>query len=262
MRLALAFALTFIAACTATGPGGVEAVLRVKTTEHLPFGDYDPVAIKGRQPVSLPVHGIDLSRHNKGVDFARARRAGIAFAFIKVSEGKDNRDVKFKRYWRAAARAGMARGAYHFYYFCATPEAQARNFIRAVPKGQRMLPPVLDVEWNPESPTCRIRPSRAKVVNRLKRFLDIVEGHYGVKPIIYTTVDFHRDNLSRGELPGYQYWLRSVTAEPERKYPRRPYRFWQYTGTGKVPGIEGPVDINAFNGTREDWKAWLAANRK
>ena len=92
--------------------------------------------------------------------------------------------------------------------------------------------------------------------------LDLQIRHYGQKPIIYVTVDFYEDNLSGGQLPGYQYWLRSVKAEPKYIYGKRPWVFWQYTGTGKIPGIKGKVDINAYRGSRADWKKWLAANSR
>ena len=96
----------------------------------------------------------------------------------------------------------------------------------------------------------------------MKRWLTKIERHYGQKPIIYVTVDFYKDNLSGGQLPGYQYWLRSVRAEPKYIYKGRPWRFWQYTGTGRVPGIAGDVDINAFNGSKSDWKNWVAGNTR
>ena len=59
---------------------------------------------------------------------------------------------------------------------------------------------------------------------------------------------FHREVLE-GELPGYNFWLRSVAAEPQEIYRDRPWLFWQFTTTGYVPGIEKPVDRNVFNGT-------------
>lgn len=239
-----------------------QPVERLTTTKHLKFGDHDPVVIRGKQPKEFPIHGIDVSRYNPSVNWRVAKAAGIEFAFIKATEGKDDRDPDFQRHWAGAARAGVPRSAYHFYYFCATPEAQARNYMRAVPKSQSSLPPILDVEWNPSSPTCKGRPEPKKVVSVLKRWLTMIERHYGQKPIIYTTVDFHADNLADGSLPGYQYWLRSVKAEPKFIYGKRPWVYWQYTGTGKVPGIEGPVDINAFNGSRSDWKRWLAKNKR
>lgn len=222
------------------------------------YGDEDPVKIKGRQPGVFDVHGVDVSRHNRAINWSELKKAGIKFAFIKATEGKDDRDPDFRKHWAGAARAGIHRSAYHFYYFCASPEDQARNYIRAAPRNERSLPPVLDVEWNPKSPTCKIRPPREKVVASLKRWLDIVEKHYGQKPIIYTTVDFHEDNLSRGELPGYHYWLRSVTAEPKYKYPGRPWVFWQYTGTGLISGATGPIDINVFYGSDAKWRSFVA----
>ena len=96
----------------------------------------------------------------------------------------------------------------------------------------------------------------------LGKWLKIIERHYGQKPIIYTTVDFHRENLAKGELPGYQYWLRSVTAQPRYKYPGRDWTFWQYSGTGLAKGFKGEVDLNLFNGNRAKWNRWVAANTR
>lgn len=240
----------------------VDEVVRLKTVNHLKYGDHDPVRIKGRQPKTYAVHGIDVSRYNTSIDWARVKRAGINFAFIKATEGKDDKDPSFDAYWAAAQRARIPRSAYHFYYFCATPEAQAKNYIRNVPKSAKSLPPILDVEWNPDSPSCTKRPPASEVVNRLQRWLTIIEKHYGQKPIIYTTVDFHEANLSGGALPGYQYWLRSVKAEPKFIYGSRRWFFWQYTGTGKVPGIKGPVDINSFYGSKSQWAVWLRRNQR
>ena len=118
------------------------------------------------------------------------------------------------------------------------------------------LPHVLDMEWTPHSKTCRLRPDGATVRAEAKRFLDILERHYGRRPIVYTTVDFHADtNIAR--LRGTEFWLRSVAGHPHKVYPKSPWRFWQYTGTGLVPGVEGPVDINTFNGHPETWVRWV-----
>lgn len=257
----LVFACALVGACTKK-EFDVDEVLRVKTVKHLKYGDHDPVKIHGRQPKAFSVHGIDVSRYNRSIDWRRTKREGIDFAFIKATEGRDDVDPSFSEHWRAAKRSGIPRSAYHFYYFCALPEAQAENYIRRVPKSQSGLPPILDVEWNPDSPTCKKRPSAAVVVNQLGRWLRKIEAHYGQKPIIYTTPDFYEANFSRGALSGYQYWLRSVKAEPKYIYGKRRWVFWQYTGTGKIPGIEGPVDINAFRGSRSDWNKWLVANRR
>ncbi|MEP1208608.1 MAG: GH25 family lysozyme [Rhizobiaceae bacterium] len=261
LNLMIVATATATAACTKQD-FNVDEVLRVETVHHLKYGDHDPVSIHGRQPKEFPVHGIDISRYNTDIDWRRTKKEGVAFAFIKATEGKDDVDPSFKNSWRSAKRVGIPRSAYHFYYFCATPEAQANNYIRNVPKSDSGLPPILDVEWNPDSPTCTKRPPASTVVNRLGRWLRKIEAHYGQKPIIYTTPDFYEANFASGALPGYQYWLRSVKAEPKYIYGKRPWVFWQYTGTGKIPGIKGKVDINAYRGSRADWKKWLAANSR
>jgi len=56
------------------------------------------------------------------------------------------------------------------------------------------------------------------------------------------------------------FWLRSVAAEPHEKYSGRHWKLWQFTTTGRVPGIKGPVDRNAFSGSRADWNRYLALN--
>ena len=105
-------------------------------------------------------------------------------------------------------QAGLKRGAYHFFYWCRTAGEQADWFIRNVPRVDGALPPVIDVEWNGES-SCKRRPSRAKVLEKMQVFMDKLERHYGQRPIIYTSPDFYRDNL-KGAFPDYPFWLRAV----------------------------------------------------
>lgn len=223
------------------------------------FGDADPVVWPGRTPGLYPVHGIDLSRWQEEVDWPTARANGVNFAFIKATEGGDHADPGFARHWRESAAAGVPRGAYHFYYFCRSAREQAAWFIANVPKEQGMLPPVLDLEWNGASRTCTNRPTPSEVRAEAMTFLNLVGRHYGLRPIVYTTVDFWRDN-ELWLLDGAQPWLRAVTRHPSEAYPGEQWTFWQYSGTGLVPGIRGEVDLNAFAGTPGEWSAWLARN--
>ncbi|CAD7023740.1 glycoside hydrolase [Pseudorhizobium endolithicum] len=222
------------------------------------FRDNDPVDFGGKHPHRHDIHGIDVSKWNGDIDWQAARKSGVSFAFIKATEGKDRIDSAFERNWRGAAAAGLPHAPYHFYYFCSTPDEQADWFIRNVPKAAVRLPPVLDAEWNHASPTCKLRPDATIVRASLQRFMDRIEAHYGKRPIIYTTVDFHRDNLV-GHFEDYHFWVRSTAAHPEDIYASRRWAFWQYTATGIVPGIEGNTDINVFSGTERHWQAWLAS---
>ncbi|WP_370402442.1 glycoside hydrolase family 25 protein [Sulfitobacter sp. JB4-11] len=255
-RLAL-LGLTSLAACgapirsTPPAPPGVLFPAR--------FDDADPVAFPSPRPARFAVQGIDAARFQTRVDWNTARANGVNFAFIKATEGGDLLDSAFKQHWRGAGRSGMWRGAYHFYYFCTEPEVQARWFIRNVPRRAGDLPPVLDMEWNPQSPTCAtVRPPAAEVQDQMRRWLAIVTAHYGQRPIIYTTPRFYEENRLSG-FGGYDFWLRSTARHVAEVYPGQRWRFWQYSSTGLIDGIAGEVDLNAFSGSREDWMAWVAA---
>ena len=54
------------------------------------------------------------------------------------------------------------------------------------------------------------------------------------------------------------FWLRSVAGPPRQVYPGQPWAFWQYSGTGAVPGISGHVDLNVFYGSAQDWGRFVA----
>lgn len=222
------------------------------------FKDNDPHEFGSRSPHKHEVHGIDVSKWNGEIDWKTVRKSGVSFAFIKATEGTDRLDARFHEYWRNASAAGIPHAPYHFYYFCATADAQADWFIRSVPKESMKLPPVLDVEWNPSSPTCKTRPAPEVVRSEMLKFMRRIEAHYGKRPIIYTSVDFHRDNLV-GQFKNYPFWVRSTAAHPAEIYSDRQWSFWQYTGTGVIPGISTPTDINVFAGSEKNWRQWMAS---
>lgn len=245
--------LLALASCTTTEYDLVE------TASVSPrFHDKDPQDFGVRTPQHHPIHGIDISKWQGDVDFVKARDSGVSFVFIKATEGKDRVDDNFSKNWRSAAAANLPYAPYHFYYFCSTADQQADWFIRNVPKSAINLPPVLDVEWNGASKTCTYRPSKVTAVAELQRFMDRLEAHYGKRPIIYTSVDFHRDVLV-GEFRNYHFWVRSVANHPSNVYADRRWAFWQYTSTGVVPGVPGECDINVFAGSQKNWKNWVAA---
>lgn len=221
------------------------------------FGDISPTAWEALSPGRYPVHGIDAARYQGVIDWRAARAAGVSFAWLKVTEGGDYLDPGWASNAPGARSAGVPVGGYHFYYFCRSPEEQAAWFIENVPKRSGDLPPMLDMEWNHLSPTCQRRPNPATVRAEILKFSDIVTAHYGTRPVVYTTPDFYEKN-GLGALEGLEFWLRSVKEHPSERYPGERWAFWQYTGTGVVPGIGGPVDLNAFAGDRSAWNAWLA----
>jgi lysozyme len=212
---------------------------------------------------TMPIQGIDVSYWQGYIDWNQVRAAGVRFAYIKATEGGDHLDPKFLDNWSAAERAGVARGAYHFMYWCRPANEQALWFMLNVPPDSDALPPVLDLEWNSRSKTCPGKVDRDTALQKIKIMLDAMEAHTGKRPIIYTDPKFHREVLE-GEFTNYHFWLRSVAAEPEDIYRERGWSFWQFTTTGKVPGVSGKVDRNSYNGTLADWDRvlkWLQAGR-
>ena len=219
------------------------------------FGDSDPHPWSGRGPNSYAIHGIDVSRYQGDIDWPQVKASGVSFAYIKATEGGDVADPRFTANWRGAQRAGVQRGAYHYFYFCRPAAEQARWFIKHVPRDPKALPPVLDMEWNPRSRTCTKRPDGRVVRAEARKFLALLEAHYGQRPVVYTTVDFFSET-GIGHLRGTEFWLRSVAGHPRQVYPGAFWRFWQYTGTGLVPGIAGNVDLNVFHDSPETWLRW------
>ncbi|RWX81719.1 glycosyl hydrolase [Neorhizobium lilium] len=220
------------------------------------FRDAKPMNFGRVSPRSLAVHGVDVSRWQGDIDWLRLRTQGANFAYIKATDGGDHVDPMFGTNWRKAKESGVKRGAYHFFYWCRTAGEQAEWFIRNVPRDPDALPPVIDVEYNHQS-NCKMRLSRAKILEKMQVFMDKLERHYGKRPIIYTAPDFYADNLD-GEFMEYPFWLRSVAAHPTKIYPGRRWVFWQYSGSGLTQGVEGKIDLNVFHGSESDWHNWVA----
>jgi lysozyme len=222
------------------------------------FRDAKPINFGKVSPGDHAVHGVDVSRWQGDIDWTALRAKGANFAFIKATDGGDHLDPMFKKNWREAKKAGIRRGAYHFFYWCRVASDQADWFIRNVPREEGALPPVLDVEWNGQS-RCKQTLSPAKVREKMRVFIERMERHYGQKPIIYTAPDFYRDNL-RGHFEGYPFWLRAVAQHPSKVYPGRDWVFWQYSGTGLSKGVVGQIDLNVFHGSEREWQRWVARN--
>jgi lysozyme len=201
--------------------------------------------------------GIDVSYYQGTIDWPAVGADGIGFAYIKATEGGDRLDERFRENWDAAERAGLHRGAYHFWYHCRPGREQAAWFIRHVPKDPGALPPVLDMEWTPTSPTCRIRPEARTLHREMQDFLDAVETHYGKRPVIYTSVDFYADRMEDA-FHDYHLWVRSVASHPSEKYGDRGWRIWQYTATGRAAGVAGEVDLNRFQGSHDDFRRFAS----
>jgi len=190
-------------------------------------------------------HGCDVSGHSGNVDWAAVAATGHTFVFIKATEGQDLKDPAFDRNWPAARDAGIIRGAYHFYVTEDDPERQARFFTDTVALMPGDLAPVVDIELLGHG-------TKEGLAERLQRYLDLVEAHFGVKPIIYTSANFWDEHLTDG-FGGYPLWI----AEYEVDEPRLPkgwteWHLWQHEGDAAVKGVEKGADLSRVNRSGPD----------
>ncbi len=187
--------------------------------------------------------GIDVAHHQGDIDWARVAASGVRFAWIKATEGGDYRDDAFRRNWLGAEAAGVRRGAYHFVYWCRAAADQANWFVANVPADPGALPPVLDVEWNPDSRSCPGKVAREPALAMIAAMLEAMERAYGVRPIVYVPGDMFRDVLE-GALTDYPLWVRGLAGRPNAAYRDRRWSVWQFAEEGRVPGVAGTVDLD------------------
>jgi lysozyme len=187
--------------------------------------------------------GIDVSYYQDVIDWARVRRAGIRFAFIRVSDGAALRDPMFATNWTEARRAGIVRGAYQFFRPDQDVLAQADLMISAMRgRGRDDLPPALDLEVDAGLPA-------SELAARAGRWIDRVRSQLGVEPIVYTGSDLWRAGGATG-LATQPLWIAHYTRDcPTLPPPWSRWMFWQTSDRGAVPGIEGPVDLDVFAGS-------------
>lgn len=188
--------------------------------------------------------GIDVSRYQGAIDWKqvgqrREGKASIHFAFIKATEGVRYTDPRFRQNWDASAKHGIRRGAYHYFLPDADPQAQARHFISRVRLRAGDLPPVLDVEETRGVPAATLR-------KRIATWLQSVEKHYGVRPIVYTYVEFYEHTLG-DRFDNYPLWVAHYL-QPHQPRIRRDWAFWQFSEKARISGIRGAVDLNTFHG--------------
>ncbi|WP_309640346.1 glycoside hydrolase family 25 protein [Flavobacterium sp.] len=189
------------------------------------------------------VVGIDVSQYQGKIDWKSVRLVEnnfpIRFAFIRATVGKDKVDCEFETNWKSS-KATLIRGAYHYYRPNENSLEQANNFIKNVKLRKGDLPPVLDIEAMPKNqPIDSLKAG-------LKRWLEKVDAHYQVKPIIYTNEKFYEAFLKE-DFSNYQFWIANYNFFVETL--QDDWLIWQFTEKATVSGIDGNVDVNIYNGS-------------
>ena len=196
-----------------------------------------------RLPMRYGIHGIDVSRHNDRINWAKVRTmeadgVRLQFVFIKATEGATLADRHFDKNWREAKKSALRRGAYHFYHPTRDPLKQATNFIKHVQLSEGDFAPVVDFEViNGQSDET--------IVNGLRLWLETVGKYYHTQPIIYTNGNLYRRYI-KGNLDDYPLWIADYSTKHLRRYNPDKLYLWQHNPSGWVQGIRGQVDFNVF----------------
>ena len=181
----------------------------------------------------------------------------VSFVYIKSTQGVTIKSAYYQKDAQAARRQGIICGAYHFFSFKATGKEQAEYFLENTQILAGDMPPVLDVE--PTDAQIEEAGGEERMFNDMRDWLQMVERAIGKKPILYVSQNFVKYHLVHAPdlCHDYLVWIaRYNVYRPDVRL-----LFWQLCYDGRVAGIHGSVDINIFNGYREQFDEFVAQQK-
>lgn len=187
----------------------------------------------------MSVKGIDVSKWNGVIDWAKVKAAGVQFAMLRGGYGKTatQKDPKFEQNYKNAKAAGIPVGVYHYSYAKTVDDAvREANFCISYLKGKQFEYPVaFDIEDNTQA-----NLGKATLTAITKAFCEELEkaGYYA---IIYASKYWLDSKLDMVALKDYDVWVAQWGGKCTYG---RPYGMWQYSDKGTIPGINGRVDLN------------------
>jgi lysozyme len=225
--------------------GGAGAALAPLGLKGARPGRSPAPAKSGRTPPPGYPSGFDVSNYQGSIDWdSAAYYSGASFAFCKATEGTTFLDPWFYNNWAWMYYEGLYRGAYHYGRPAYDPRAQADFFVNVVQPQSGDLQMCLDLETTDGR-------SPAQVWAWTQAFIDEIYRLTGAPGIIYTGFYFWRDSVGNpSDNLNCPLWLAAWVSDPNPYVPRAwgTWSFWQYTSSGRIPGISGNVDLDLFNG--------------
>lgn len=192
--------------------------------------------------------GIDVSEHQKSVDWDQVKAAGVDFVMIRIgyrgyTEGRLYMDSYFDQHFRGAREAGLDVGVYFFSQATTPAEARAEALFLLTLLNWRKLDMGIAYDWEFVSGDNRTSNMDGRTMTDCAiAFCEIIAAA-GHTPMVYFN-QHQADNYYRlEELDHYDFWFAQYTDEPD--FPHR-VKMWQYTDEGTVPGIPVNVDINLY----------------
>ena len=197
--------------------------------------------------------GIDVSVHQGTIDWQQVAAAGVDFVMIRAAYrgykyGQVNADPNALANIQGARDAGLLVGVYIYSQAINVKEAvEEAEFLLQMLEGVDLeLPITFDWErYSDEARTANV--SNRTVTECAVAFCETICAG-GRVPMVYFNAAQAFEQISLSALMEYPFWL--ALYDTEAVFPYRVH-MWQYSNTGKVPGIAGNVDLNIGFFTRE-----------
>lgn len=224
--------------------------VEIPEPEKNPYGRND-FQFEGRYLSSLrcdSIPGIDVSAYQGDINWNQVAVSGIKFAIIRVGyrgygTGAIVEDAYARENLRDANLAGLRVGAYFFSQALNEQEVEEEvAFLLDILKDYEITMPVV-FDWEYINDTARTANMDPRTLTDLNLYFCELMEEAGYQPMIYFNPTQAKRLMYLYELEDHPFWLANYTYR--MSYPYR-FEMWQYTSTGRVPGINGDVDINVM----------------
>ena len=201
------------------------------------------------------VLGLDCSKYQKDITWSVAKAAGIAFAFIKITEGSSGHEdnlYNVKARVLDAQKNGVKVGYYHFARpgNVNLPEDDANEEVQNVLSHISFLPTVtlplvFDIEAYSDQD---IWDNKVDHMNRFITTFIQKLNEKNIRIILYSYKSF-LDTNSTPMFGTNPLWIAAYLNNPEISLPLIPngwteWKIWQFTEKGQISGYTGDIDLN------------------
>ena len=192
--------------------------------------------------------GVDVSAFQGDIDWQKVKDSGIRFAMLRLGyrgyeSGKLVEDEYIRKNLKKTKEVGMPIGAYFFSQALTIKEVDEEiDFMLKILGDYELHMPIV-LDWEIPTSTARTAQMDARTLTALQEYFCKTMTEKGYTPMVY--FNWHQSNtlLYLNELEDYPFWL--ALYQDRMTYPYH-VEMWQYTDSGRVPGIPGNVDMNIY----------------
>ena len=192
--------------------------------------------------------GVDVSAYQGEIQWQKVKASGIQFAMIRLGyrgygTGKLVEDERAQVNLREAGRAGLQLGAYFFSQALTVEEAQEEMDFMLEILGDTQLDMPIVLDWEIPAADARTARMDSETLMEIQLYFCREMEKKGYQPMVYFNWHQSENLYVLHDLEDYPFWL--ALYQNRMTYPWK-VEMWQYTDKGRVPGIQGNVDLNVY----------------